>query len=221
MAPASPAPPATGPSAAPSAGTASGTAATLARLLAPRTDDGELLVTPADVGGPAAFQALVRSGALRRVWGDVAAPVRVPDTPTLRALAVRAVVPRGTVLAGAAAAWVLCGAPAPRTLDLLHPPGRHRPPPHPGRAPRQAQVLRDETVLVAGVLVTSVQRTALDVATRAGTDDALATLRLLREVCGLDVKAAARSLELRHRWPGRPRARDRLALLLAADDVPV
>ena len=116
-----------------------------------------LLVVPEDVGGPAAFQELVRAGALRRLWGDVAAPASVPVTPTLRALAVRDQVPRGTVLAGAAAAWVLCGSAAPRVLDVVHPPGRHRPPPRQGRAARQAHVLRDETTLVAGVLVTSVQ----------------------------------------------------------------
>ena len=200
---------------------AAGPATTLARLLAPGTPEVGLLVTPADVGGHAAHQDLVRSGALHRLWGEVASPAHVPVTTTLRALAVRDLVPRGTVLAGSAAAWVLSGSPAPRVLDVVHPPGRHRPPPLPGRAPRQARVLRDETVLVAGVLVTSVLRTALDVATRSEPADALTTLRLLRERCGLDARAAARSLELRHRWAGRPRARRILALLLAGEDEPV
>lgn len=200
---------------------APGAAATLAPLLAPRTTDVGLLVVPADVGGRAAFQDLVRSGALRRLWGEVGAPARVPDTPTLRALAVRDLVPQGTVLAGSAAAWVLCGSPAPRTLDVVYPPGRHRPAPLAGRAPRQSHVLRDDRVLVAGVLVTSVVRTALDVATRCDPDEAITTLRRLRDVCGLEPRVATRSLELRHRWSGRPQARRTLALLLAGEDDPV
>ncbi|UKJ64703.1 hypothetical protein H1Q78_04695 [Cellulosimicrobium cellulans] len=200
---------------------ATGAAATLAHLLTPRSADVGLLVVPADVGGRAAFQDLVGSGALRPLWGDVAAPARVPDTPTLRALAVRDLVPLGTVLAGRAAAWVLCGSPAPRVLDVVYPPGRHRPGPLAGRAPRQSHVLRDDRTLVAGVLVTSVVRTALDVATRCEPDEALSILRRLRDVCGLDPRLAARSLELRHRWAERPRARRALALLLAGEDDPV
>ncbi|GED08626.1 hypothetical protein CCE02nite_06250 [Cellulosimicrobium cellulans] len=200
---------------------APGPAADLTPLLAPLATDVGLLVVPADVGGHAAFQDLVRSGALRRLWGDVAAPALVPDTPTLRALAVRDLVPEGTVLAGSAAAWVLCGSPAPRALDVVYPPGRHRPAPLAGRAPRQSHVLRDDRTLVAGVLVTSVVRTSLDVATRCEPDEALSILRRLRDVCGLDPRLAARSLELRHRWAERPRARRALALLLAGDDDPV
>ncbi|ARU53054.1 hypothetical protein CBR64_18045 [Cellulosimicrobium cellulans] len=205
----------------PAGGPAAGLAETLARLLTPRAVDVGLLVVPADVGGHAAFQDLVRSGSLRRLWADVAAPARVPDTPTLRALAVRDLVPQGTVLGGSAAAWVLCGSPAPRVLDVVYPPGRHRPAPLAGRAPRQSHVLRDDRALVAGVEVTSVVRTALDVATRCDPDEALATLRRLRDVCGLEPRVAARSLELRHRWAERSRARRTLALLLAGEDDPV
>jgi len=178
-------------------------------------------VGPHEVGGRPAFQELVRCGALALLWDDVAAPAAVPLTPTLRALAVRDLVPRDTVVAGASAAWVLCGSARPRLLEVVYPPGRHRPAPHPGRAPRQTHVLRDETVLVAGVLVTTPVRTALDVATRRDPDEALETLARLRDACGLDVAAAARSLELRYRWPGRDRARSTLALLLARGHDPV
>lgn len=209
----------TAPALAPTPARADGAAAALARLLGPPAPaEVGPLVTPADVGGAAAFQDLVHRGALVALWGDVAAPAGVPVTATLRALAVRDLVPRGTVLAGAAAAWVLCGSPAPRVLDVVYPPGRHRPAPRSGRAPRQASVLHDETVLVAGVLVTAAVRTALDVATRLETGPALAVLRRLRSACDLDVRAAARSLELRHRWPERPRARHVLSLLAAEDD---
>ncbi|WP_454044001.1 hypothetical protein [Cellulosimicrobium sp. Marseille-Q8652] len=187
----------------------------LARLLLPCVPEVGLLVRPSEVGGEVAYQDLVRRGALVEVWDGVAAPARVPHTPTLRALAVRALVPAPTVLAGAAAAWVLCGARRPDRLDVVYPPGTHRPTPLPGRVPRQAAVLRSETELVAGVLVTDPRRTALDVATRCDRAAALDVLRRLRAVRDLDVAAAARSLELRFRWPGRERAREVFAVLLA------
>ncbi len=213
-------PSSTGPASPPSRSAASA-GDVLTRLLTPRDAGVGLLVAPHEVGGRAAFQDLVRCGALVPLWDDVGAPAAVPVTSTLRALAVRDLVPRGAVVAGAAAAWVLCGSARPHLLDVVYPPGRHRPAPLVGRAPRQAHVLRDETVLVAGVLVTTPTRTALDVATRREPDEALATLGRMRDVGGLDVTAAARSLELRFRWPGRDRARRTLALLLAGDHDPV
>ncbi|WP_435735825.1 hypothetical protein V5D56_13530 [Cellulosimicrobium sp. PMB13] len=200
--------------------TADATYPPLARLLAPRAVDVGLLVRPSEVGGRVAYGDLVRRGALVEVWDGVAAPARVPHTPTLRALAVRDLVPTRTVLAGAGAAWVLCGGRRPDRLDVLYPPGSHRPAPLPGRVPRQATVLRSETELVAGVLVTAPRRTALDVATRCDRATALEILRLLRSTRALDVAGALRSLELRFRWPGRERAREVLDLLLAEDAPP-
>jgi hypothetical protein len=192
----------------------------LARLLAPRAVDVGLLVRPSEVGGQVAYGDLVRRGALVEVWDGVAAPARVPQTPTLRALAVRDLVPARTVLAGAGAAWVLCGGRRPVRLDVLYPPGTHRPTPLPGRVPRQSAVLRSETEVVAGVLVTDPRRTALDVATRCDRATALEILRRLRSARELDVAAAARSLELRFRWPGREKAREVLDVLLAEATPP-
>ena len=166
------------------------------------------------VSASAGSDRVATSSAVRRT--EV---TRTPATRTVSSRSTRAC--RGTVLAGSAAAWVLCGSPAPRVLDVVYPPGRHRPAPLAGRAPRQSHVLRDDRTLVAGVLVTSVVRTALDVATRCEPDEALRILRRLRDVCGLEPRLAARSLELRHRWSGRPRARRTLALLLAGEDDPV
>ncbi|MBD5787580.1 hypothetical protein IF650_15520 [Cellulosimicrobium terreum] len=193
----------------------------LARRLDPPEPQVGLLVRPGDVGGSAAFQTLLRDGALVPLWGDRAAPARVPVTSTLRAVAVRDLVPARTVLGGLAAAWVLCGTPPPGTLDVLYPPGMHRPPPVAGRLPRQANVLRSESVLVAGVLVTDPQRTALDVAGRVPAGTALPVLSALRRSGGLDVERALRSLELRFRWAGRPAARATLSRLLAAGPGPV
>ncbi|MBD8077905.1 hypothetical protein [Cellulosimicrobium arenosum] len=187
----------------------------LARLLDPGVPEVGLLVHPRDVGGAAAFQTLQHEGALVRLWGEVATTSAVPVTSTLRALAVRDLVPRRTVLGGLGAAWVLAGTRAPSSLDVLYPPGMHRPPPVSGRAPRQATVLADETVLVAGVQVTGVQRTAIDIASRVRRDAALPALRGLRRTCRLDVGLALRTLELRYRWQGRDAARGVLTRLLA------
>jgi hypothetical protein len=192
----------------------------LGRLLAPRDPEVGLLVRPADVGGAGAYQELVHQGALVALRDDVAVPVRVPVTPTLRALAVRDRVPPPCVVAASSAAWVLCGGPPPPRLEVVYPPGTHRPPPLHGRVPRQAALLRSETELVAGVRVTDARRTALDVATRCEPDAAAEVLRRLRDVCGLDLAEAARSLELRYRWAGRDRARAVLARLLAVDVDP-
>src|SRR5690606_36108995 len=69
------------PALAPTPARADGAAAALARLLGrPAPAEVGLLVTPADVGGAAAFQDLVHRGALVALWGDVAAPAGVPVT---------------------------------------------------------------------------------------------------------------------------------------------
>ena len=192
----------------------------LGRLLVPAEPEVGLLVRADEVGGAVAFQDLLRSGALVLLWDGVAAPAAVPRTATLRALAVRDLVPERTVVAGEAAAWVLCGGRRPDRLDVLYPPGTHRPAPLPGRVPRQALVLASETQVVAGVLVTDARRTALDVASRYDPDRALPVLRRLRDLAGLDVAATTRSLELRYRWAGRERARAVLAALLAEEGGP-
>jgi hypothetical protein len=192
----------------------------LVRLLAPPEPEVGLLVRPSDVGGSGAYQDLLRCGALVALRDDVAAPARVPVTPTLRALAVRDDVPASCVVAGSSAAWVLCGTTAPPWLEVVYPPGTHRPPPLRGRVARQAALLRSETVLVAGVRVTDARRTALDVASRCAPEDAVVVLRRLRDAHALDLAGVARSLELRYRWAGRDRARAVLARLLAVADVP-
>ncbi|OLT53043.1 hypothetical protein [Cellulosimicrobium sp. CUA-896] len=192
----------------------------LDRLLAPRDTEVGLLVRPADVGGAGAYQELLRRGSLVAVRDGVAAPARVPVTPTLRALAVRDDVPPSCVVAGASAAWVLCGGPPPPRLEVVYPPGAHRPAPRHGRVPRQAALLASETELVAGVRVTDPRRTALDVASRCDADHAATLLGRLRDARGLDLAAVSRALELRYRWAGRDRARIVLARLLAAEGHP-
>ncbi|KZM35361.1 hypothetical protein [Oerskovia enterophila] len=165
------------------------------------------LVRPAHVGGAVAFADLVRSGALVRVRGDVAVRPTTQLTPVVRAASLAHLVPERTVIGGLSAAWVHGGTPAPSTVEVIHPLGVHRPPPLPGRAPRQSALLRTEVALLGGVLVTTVERTALDLACLHDPQASSPVLLALVARCELDLDAVRDSLDLRSRRTGAPRAR--------------
>ncbi|MFD6164884.1 hypothetical protein ACFWFR_06820 [Oerskovia sp. NPDC060287] len=171
------------------------------------------LVRPAHVGGAVAFADLVRSGALVRVRGDVAVRPTTPLTPAVRAASLGHLVPERTVIGGLSAAWVHCGTPVPPTVEVIHPLGVHRPPPLSGRAPRQSALLHSETARLGGVLVTTVERTALDLACLHDQRSSTPVLHALATRCGLDVDAVLHALDLRSRRTGRPRAQRVLGLL--------
>ncbi|MFP3712341.1 hypothetical protein [Puerhibacterium sp. TATVAM-FAB25] len=168
------------------------------------------LVRPADVGGPAAWQALVRDGVLVRVRHDVAAPSWLPLTPEVRALALAPAVPARAVVTGVTAAWVHCGAADGEALHLAYVPGTHRPPAWSGARVWSAPGIVGDCRPVAGVRVATPVRTAVDVALHLPPDDAVPVLVALAHA-GVDLTAAARALELRLRAVGRPRARTTLA----------
>lgn len=180
-----------------------------------RVDDAPLVVGPEHVGGRVAWGDLVRCGALVRVREDAAVRPTTALTPAVRALSLAPQVPPRTVVGGTSAAWVHCGAPEGAGLEVVYPLGVHRPPPRPGRVSRQSALLRPETVRIGTVLVTTVERTAVDVACLTDPVLAVPVLRALLERGGLDVRAALQVLDLRHRRTGRPRARVLLADLLA------
>ncbi|MFE4466599.1 hypothetical protein ACFRCR_15920 [Oerskovia sp. NPDC056781] len=179
-------------------------------------EDAPLLVRPEHVGGRVAWTDLVRCGALVRVRGDAAVRPTTEVTAAVRALSLAPLVPPRTVVGGTSAAWVHCGVPDDVVIEVVHPLGVHRPPPHHGRIARQSALLRPETVELGTVLVTSVERTAVDVACLTDPRLAVPVLRALVELAGLDVGAALRALDLRHRRTGRPRARALLTDLSAA-----
>jgi hypothetical protein len=181
----------------------------LSALLRP-ADAGRSLVRPADVGGPAAWQALVRDGVLVRVRGDVAAPSWLALSAEVRALTLAPAVPARAVVAGASAAWVHCGVADGEVLHLAYVPGTHRPPPWSGARVWSAPGVVGESRRVGGVRVTTPVRTAVDVALHLPPDDAVPVLVALSRA-GVDLAAAARALELRLRAVGRPRARTTLA----------
>ncbi len=175
-----------------------------------------LLVAPAAVGGYPAWQQLVRERVLVPLWGSTAVPVRTEVTAEVRAQAIAPLVPAGTVVAGPAAAWVLCGVGPPQTLDVIYPPGVRRPALSTRVRSRQGTVLHTERLTLAGVQITVALRTALDVAGRLPQSAAVAILRTLQDDLALDLAHAARSLELRYRWPQRAQARAALAAARAS-----
>ncbi|BDZ43487.1 hypothetical protein GCM10025865_27860 [Paraoerskovia sediminicola] len=187
------------------------------------------IVHSSQVGGAVAFQTLVRDGVLRHLLDDVGVRAGADVDPGMRAEAAltRTRLPSATI-GGLGAAWIHAGGPVPDELDVLVPPGHGAPAPRPGCSPRYVRLTQDERVVIDGVPVTSVLRTALDVATapargsrdgdgdgdggggdRARTRDrerATDALDRLVRVCGLDLDHVVHALELKQRWRGRTQA---------------
>lgn len=168
------------------------------------------MVLPEHVGGRVAWEGLVRDGALRVVRGCAAVRPGVAVGPALRT-SVLGPVPRGAAVAGRTAAWVHAGVPDDGTLDLAYATGRHRPEIWAGARVWQEPLLTSDVVEIAGVRTTTPLRTVLDLALREEPDRAVATVRALADACGVDLAVAGRTLELRARVVGRPRARRVLA----------
>lgn len=187
--------------------------AVVSALLAPPPDR-PMIVRPPDVGGRVAWDLLVRDGALCVVAADAAVPARTPVTPPTRAAALGPQVPARSVLAGPTAAWVHCGGAMPERLHLAHRSGTHRPKVWTFTTVWSGPGLVADSVRLGGVLVTSPERTALDVALRLPPEDALRLVLGLR-AAGADLVAASRALERRTRVPGRPQARLVLAEALS------
>ncbi|WNB87351.1 hypothetical protein [Cellulomonas sp. ATA003] len=176
-------------------------------------------VRMADVG-PVGWQVLVRDGVLRPVWGDVAAPAAVPPGPHVRARAVRPLVPPRAVLGRAGAVWVHADGPVPPRFDVLVAPRVRRPAPHPLRVPHECPLPPADVVRLGGVAVTTVERTAVDVARHLPLDEAVTLLVRLAVHARLDLRAALRAaaeLGPRH---GGPRVREVLARAEGAARVP-
>ncbi|MFE5308041.1 hypothetical protein [Isoptericola sp. NPDC056605] len=188
----------------------------LGDLLAPPRRSRGLLVRPADVGGRAAWDVLVRDGALETVRDDAAVVAGTPVTPLLRAALLAGSLPAGAVAAGRTAAWVHVGrAAGPRAtehLDVAYAAGGHRPELWGAGLVWQAPLLRGDVVELAGARVTAPLRTVVDVAVHVPVEEDAARLaRTVADACGLALADAAALLERRARVVGRPRARRVLA----------
>jgi hypothetical protein len=179
--------------------------AVVSALLAPPRER-PAIVRPPDVGGRIAWDLLVRDGALRVVVDDAAVPARTPVTPQTRAAVLGPRVPARAVVTGPTAAWVYCGGAVPERLHLAHRSGTHRPEVWAFATVWSGPGLVADSVRLGGVLVTTLERTALELALRLPPEHALGLLRRL-QTAGADLAATRRALERRTRVPGRPRAR--------------
>ncbi|MFC7877179.1 hypothetical protein [Isoptericola sp. NPDC057391] len=170
------------------------------------------LVRPEDVGGRAAWDVLVRDGALEVVRGDAAVVAGTVVTPLLRAALLAGSLPAGAVAAGRTAAWVhagrAAGARSADPLDVAYAAGGHRPELWGAGLVWQAPLLRGDVVELAGTRVTAPLRTVVDVAVHVpDEDDAARLARVVADSCRLALTDAAALLERRARVVGRPRAR--------------
>lgn len=161
--------------------------------------------------GRVPWQILVRDGIARHVWGTVAIPADVPETPRIRATAVGPLVPPRGVVGRSAAVWVHTGGPRPDRIDVLVAPRARRPDPHPLRVSHESALPAGDVMAVGPLRVTTVERTAVDVARWAGNDTALLLERLVRGAC-LDPGRAIRLLDA---LPGHRGTRDARAALVA------
>ncbi len=186
----------------------------LAALLDPGPTAAPPVVTPAHVGGPVAWSDLRRAGALVELHDGAAVGVGSVVGPRHRALALADEVPARCVLAAGTAAWVHTGLhdgvaapawPAGAPVELAYSPDTHRPTSSPAQVARRAPGLARDTIHLAGVPVTRLARTAIDVACTAPLTAAVPVLVALSGL-GVDLRRARRVLDQRARVIGRPAA---------------
>ena len=155
------------------------------------------------------WQILIRDGIARHVWGAIAIAADTPETPRIRATSVSPLVPARGVIGRSAAVWVHAGGPRPGRIDVLVAPRARRPDPHPLRVAHESALASGDVVAVGPVRVTTVERTAVDVARWAG-HDAASLLERLVHGAGLD---PGRALDVLDTLPGHRGARDARAAL--------
>lgn len=179
-----------------------------------------------DVRQRAEMGRLVGDGLLRRVTGRILVRSDVPDTLALRARAVRLaltgpghgsseeVIDRG-VVGFQTAAWIHAGGdsgPENRGIDLVIPPGTHRPRLREAVVHEHRLGPRDVETM-CGVRLTTPVRTAADLVRTLPSDQALVALDRLRSTCGVRVidvveqfdrmprcRGVARGRRLVHAW---------------------
>ncbi|HEY8719293.1 hypothetical protein [Pengzhenrongella sp.] len=166
--------------------------------------------------GAISWQAMILDGVARHVWGGLAIAADLTETPDIRASAVHDLVPPRGVVGRAAAAWVHAGGPLPGRIEVIVAPRARRPDPHPLRVPHESALTASDVVVVGPLRVTSVARTALDVARWSGPDDSGQLLESLVRCAGLD---ATHALGLLDALPGHPKTRAAREVMLALGGV--
>jgi len=111
-----------------------------------------------------AWHGQLRDGALHVVWGDVAAAAGLRLTPEVRVRSIADLVPDRAVIGRSTALWVHTGRHRPDRVEVLvH--RRTRPAaPNPHRVSAEADLPDADLTRVAGLRVTTVQRTGVDLA---------------------------------------------------------
>ena len=158
------------------------------------------------------WQTLLRDGILRPVWGDVAIPADRAETAEIRATSAQPLVPVRAVVGRAAAVWVHTGGQRPTRIDVLVAPRARRPDPDPGRVTHECALPDRDVVVVGPLRVTTVERTAVDVARWAPAVAAASLIARLERCAGLDPGRAVRLLA---DLPGHPGIRQARAALAA------
>jgi hypothetical protein len=160
------------------------------------------------------LRALVLDGEAYRV-DDCVAPVDEIDGPAQRAAALAAELPPRLIAEQHSAAWIWGAQP--------HPPGRHevcaditartRPAVGAVLSVREVVLLHEDTSLLAGLLVTTPMRTAIDLARFVPTwDDSEAeVVRALLSLAGVGVVDCARVMNRKRNLPNKRIALERLA----------
>jgi len=164
------------------------------RRLRPRVGGTGPDVVRRDDVPPWAWTGLHLDGALVHLWRDTSRVTATPESRTLRARAVAPLVPRRGAVGRLSAAWVHTGGRAPDRVTVLVRSGARRPGPHPGRVSAEADLADDDVQSVGGVLVTTMGRTAVDVARWVPAATAVPVLRAL-VTHGLDPDDTLRRLE--------------------------
>ncbi|TFH69569.1 hypothetical protein [Cellulomonas sp. HD19AZ1] len=179
------------------------------RQLRPGPRPGRSVVHRADVSS-LEWAGLLRDGLITPVWGGAARVAACTEDPAVRVAALAALVPERGVIGRATAVWVHVGGPSPARADVLVRTRARRPDPHPDRRTHEAELSDADVLTIDGVRVTTVLRTALDVARWLPPAQSLPLLRALRDV-GLDTGRAARAAASLHGGRGVRRARHVLA----------
>jgi len=135
----------------------------------------------------------LRDGVIRIVWGDVAITADCVPTPAIRALAVADLVPPRSVVGRSSALWVHTGRRAPDRVEVLVARRARHTAPHPRRVSNEAELTSDDVVRLAGIRVTSVQRTGTDLARCLPATQAVSALSELVAI-GFDPELAAHTL---------------------------
>jgi len=172
----------------------------------------ERLILPDDVGGYAAWQVMVRDGALVPLCGEAALPVGVAATQELRAEAIGLVAPpeaqadsRPLVVSSLAAAWIWLGGIAPAEVEYTFHLGRYRAA-ETCLAVRASQFTANDVCRINGLWVTNPERTIRDLALWCPFDQAVPLIKGLI-AAGASLAIAEAMLERPMRLTNRPAAR--------------